>query len=83
MPFASLPIVFAVAGATSRRPMSVASAMCSMLALAPRAYWSVITGRRVIASNVTSPTNFRADRVMIATTSWPRFCSPRATSTAL
>ena len=43
----------------------------------------VITGRRVIASKVTSPTNLRADRDMIATTSWPRFCSPRATSTAL
>ncbi len=57
--------------------------MCSISALAPRAYWSVITGRRVIASNVTSPTKAVADRVMIAATSWPRFCSSRTTSTAL
>src|SRR3954463_2864837 len=42
-----------------------------------------MTGLRVIASNVSSPTNFVADRVMTAATSWPRFCSPRATSTAL
>ena len=39
--------------------MSVASEMCSMSAFAPRAYWSVITRRRVIASKVTSPTNAR------------------------
>src|SRR6476646_10370609 len=36
-----------------------------------------------MASNVTSPTNFRADRVITATTSWPCCCNPRATSTAL
>ena len=63
--------------------MFEASAMCSMSAFAPRAYWSEITRRRVIASKVTSPTNFRADRVIRATTSWSRFCSSRATSTAL
>ena len=83
MPLANLPMMLAVAGATSSSAMSVASAMCSMSALAPRAYWSVITRRRVIASKVTSPTKRRAERVMIAATSWPRFCSPRATSTAL
>ena len=44
---------------------------------------AVMTRRRVIASKVTSPTKRRADRVMIAATSWPRFCRPRATSTAL
>jgi hypothetical protein len=42
-----------------------------------------MTGRRVIASNVSGPTNLAADRVMTAMTSWPRFCSPRHTSTAL
>src|SRR4026209_2529343 len=42
-----------------------------------------MTRRRVIASNVSSPTNFRAECVMTAATSCPRFCSPRATSTAL
>ena len=83
MPLANLPMTLAVAGATSSSAMSVASAMCSMSALAPGANWSVITRRRVIASKVTSPTNRRADRVMIAATSCPRFCSPRATSTAL
>ena len=83
MPLANLPMMFAVAGATSSSAMSEASEMCSMSAFAPRAYWSVMTRRRVIASNVTSPTNRRADRVMIAATSWPRFCSSRATSTAL
>ena len=83
IPPANLPITFAVAGATSRSDASVASAMCSISEFAPRANWSVMTGRRVMASNVTSPTNRRAERVMIAATSWPRFCSPRATSTAL
>src|SRR3954467_12024356 len=43
----------------------------------------MMTPRRVIASNVSGPTNFVADRVITAATSWPRFCSPRATSTAL
>src|SRR3954468_13319016 len=42
-----------------------------------------MTPRRVIASNVSGPTNFVADRVITAATSWPRFCSPRATSTDL
>ena len=36
MPLANLPMMFAVAGATSSRSMSVASAMCSMSAFAPR-----------------------------------------------
>ena len=36
MPLANLPMMFAVAGATSSRAMSVASAMCSMSAFAPR-----------------------------------------------
>ena len=35
MPCANLPIVFAVAGTTSSKPMSDAMAMCSMSALAP------------------------------------------------
>ena len=68
-------MMFAVAGATSSRPMPDAREMCSMSEFAPRAYWSVITRRRVMASKVTSPTNAVADRVMIAATSWPRFCS--------
>src|SRR5215471_11869238 len=42
-----------------------------------------MTRRWVIASNVSGPTNRVADGVMIETTSWPRFCSLRATSTAL
>ena len=44
---------------------------------------SVITGWRVIASKVSGPTKRRAARVITACTSWPRFCSSRATSTAL
>src|SRR5712691_4203152 len=42
-----------------------------------------MTRRRVIASNVTAPTNRVAECVITATTSCPRFCRPRATSTAL
>src|SRR5438034_427826 len=42
-----------------------------------------MTCRRVIASKVTGPTKRVAECVITATTSWPRFCSPRATSTAL
>ena len=57
--------------------------MCSMSAFAPGFHCDVITGRRVIASNVIGPTNRVAARVMTATTSCPRFCSPRHTSTAL
>src|SRR5438874_2041573 len=37
-----------------------------------------MTRRRVIASNVTGPTNRVADAVMTATTSSPRFASPGA-----
>ena len=83
MPFANLPMMLAVAGATSSRSIVDASAMCSMSALAPGANWSVMTGCRVIASKVIGPTNFAAVAVMTATTSWPRFCRPRTTSTAL
>ncbi len=83
MPLANLPMMFAVAGATTSSAIPDASEMCSMSAFAPRAYWSVITRRRVIASNVTVPTNRCAERVMTAATSWPRFCRPRAISTAL
>ena len=82
-PLANLPIVLAVAGATSSNSMFDAMAMCSISALAPGFHWSVITSRRVIASKVSAPTNFSADRVMIATTSCPFFCRPRAISTAL
>src|SRR5438876_1934440 len=42
-----------------------------------------MTCRRVIASKVTGPTKRVAECVITATTSCPRFCSPRATSTAL
>ena len=35
MPLANLPMMLAVAGATSSSAMSVASAMCSMSAFAP------------------------------------------------
>jgi hypothetical protein len=80
---ANRPITLAVAGATSSSPIFEASAMCSMSALTPGANWSVRTGRRVIASKVSGPTNACAARVITAATSWPRCCSPRATSTAL
>src|SRR5688572_17516327 len=83
MPLANLPITLAVHGATSSSAMPSAIAMCSMSAFMPGRHCDVITRRRVIASNVTGPTNRAADRVMIATTSWPRFWSPRHTSTAL
>jgi hypothetical protein len=83
MPPANLPMMLAVAGATSSRLLSDAREMCSMSAFAPRDHCVVITRRLVIASKVTSPTNRRADRVITAATSWPRFCNPRATSTAL
>ena len=63
--------------------MPSAIAMCSMSAFIPGRHCDVITGRRVIASKVTGPTNLAADRVMTATTSCPRFWSPRHTSTAL
>jgi hypothetical protein len=78
-----LPTTFAVHGATSSSAASSAIEMCSMAAFMPGLHCDVITGRRVIASNVTGPTKRVADRVMIATTSCPRFCSPRHTSTAL
>src|SRR5262245_14297240 len=83
IPFASLPMMLAVAGAMSRRSIDDASAMCSMSALAPGSNCPVMTRRFVIASKVSAPTNWVAEAVMIATTSCPRFCSPRATSTAL
>ena len=82
-PCANRAMRCAVAGATSSSRASVASAMCSMSALAPGSHWSVTTRRRVMASKVTGPTNFVAECVMIATTSWPRFWRPRHTSTAL
>jgi hypothetical protein len=74
--------------------MASAIAMCSMSALAsgvqsirplrpPPWNCAVITGRRVIASNVSAPTKRVAERVITATTSCPCFCSPRHTSTAL
>ena len=59
-------MTLAVAGATTNSSMSEAKAICSMSALAPRENWSVITRRRVIASNVSGPMNRRADRVMTA-----------------
>ena len=43
-----------------------ASAMCSMSAFIPGANWLVMTGSRVIASNVSGPTNRRAERVITA-----------------
>ena len=76
-------MMLAVAGAMSSRSIVEASAMCSMSALAPGSNWSVMTRLRVMASKVTGPTKRVADAVMMATTSWPRVCSPRATSTAL
>src|SRR5688572_6307225 len=57
--------------------------MCSISAFIPGRHCEVTTARRVIASKVTGPTNRAADRVMTATTSWPRCWSPRHTSTAL
>ena len=82
-PLANLPTVLAVAGATSSRSIVEAIEMCSMSAFAPAFHWSVMTSRRVIASNVSGPTNCVADRVITATTSCPFFWSPRAISTAL
>ena len=69
MPLANLPITLAVHGATSSIAMPSAIAMCSMSAFMPGFHCDVITGRRVIASNVTGPTNRAAERVMTATTS--------------
>ena len=83
MPLANLPMTLAVHGATSSSAIASAIAMCSMSAFMPGFHCDVITGRRVIASNVTGPTNRAADRVITATTSWPCFCRPRHTSTAL
>ncbi len=82
-PWASLPMVLAVAGTTSSRSDAVASAMCSMSALRPGAHWLVTTRRWVMASKVSSPTNRRALCVITTVTSWPLFCRPRTTSTAL
>ena len=83
IPPANLPMMLAVAGATSSRSIDEASAMCSMSALAPGSNWPVITRCRVMASKVSGPTNSVAALVMTTTTSWPAFCRPRATSTAL
>ncbi len=69
MPFANLPITLAVHGATSSRLMPSAIAMCSMSAFMPGRHCDVMTGRLVMASNVTGPTNFAAERVITATTS--------------
>ena len=41
----------------------------------PGANCVVMTGSRVMASNVKAPTNFSADRVITATTSWPFLAS--------
>ena len=57
MPLANLPMTLAVHGATSSRAISSAIAMCSMSAFAPGFHCDVITGRRVIASKVSGPTN--------------------------
>ena len=75
--------MLAVAGATSSRSIDEASEMCSMSALAPGSNWPVMTRWRVMASKVSGPTNSVAARVMTTTTSWPAFCRPRTTSTAL
>ena len=83
IPAANFPMTLAVAGATTRSAMSDAIEMCSMSAFAPGFHWLVITGRRVMASNVTAPTKRAAARVITACTSCPRFCSRRASSTAL
>ena len=87
-PWANLAMTLAVHGATSSRAARSAMAMCSMSReLDPESgrapNWDVMTGCLVIASKVSGPTNFVADRVITATTSCPRFCSPRHTSTAL
>ena len=83
MPWASLAIRFAVAGATTSAAASVVSEMCATSVFRPGAHWSLITGRRVSASKVSGVTNRCAPCVRIATTSWPRFCRPRTTSAAL
>ncbi len=83
MPLANLPMMFAVAGATSSRSMLDASEMCSISEFAPGSNWLVSTLCRVMASKVSSPTNRFAARVITATTSWPCFWRPRATSTDL
>ena len=58
IPLANFPMMLAVAGATSRRSMLDASEICSMSEFAPGSNWLVNTRCRVIASNVSSPTNF-------------------------
>ena len=68
IPFANFPMTLAVAGATTRARIWVASAMCSMSAFIPAANCDVMTGRRVMASNVSGPTNLRAFRVSMACT---------------
>ncbi len=82
-PCANFARLLAVAGATSSKSIVDASAMCSMLALAPGANVLVMTGSRVMASNVSGPMNRRALRVITACTRCPRFWSSRATSTDL
>jgi len=69
IPWANLPITFAVQGATSSSAMESAIAMCSMSALAPGFHCDVMTGRLVIASKVSGAMNFVAARVITATTS--------------
>ena len=54
MPLANLPMTFAVHGATSSSAIWSPIAMCSMSALAPGFHCDVMTGRRVIASNVSA-----------------------------
>jgi len=59
MPWAARAMVLAVAGATRTSAASVASAMCSMSALAPGVHWLVMTGRWVMASKVSGATKRR------------------------
>ena len=60
-------MTFAVQGATSSRAIESAIATCSMSPFMPDFHCDVITGRLVIASNVTDPTNRVAERVITAT----------------
>jgi hypothetical protein len=83
IPRANLPIVLAVAGATSRRSAASARLMCWMSLSAPSANWSTNTGWPDSASKVIAETKRVACSVITTRTSTSRFCSSRRTSQAL
>ena len=83
IPRASLPMVLAVAGATSRSSAASARLMCRMSLCSPSAHWSTKTGWWESASIVIGVTNRVAASVITTWTSTSRFWSSRSTSQAL